>query len=64
MDSSFSKALELSGMSSTTSLVVKAMIIFLVVLTFGLAVAFKKQLDARKVLQKPTPSKSNPGEGF
>ena len=49
MEESFSKALKLSGMSSTTTLVVWSMIIFLIALILGIAILFKIQLEKRNI---------------
>ena len=48
MESTFSQSLKLSGMSSTTAIVVWAMIIFLVALILVIAYFFAKQMDNKR----------------
>jgi len=55
----FSKGLQLSGLNSTTSMVLNSMIIFLVVLISVLAVAFYKQLKLRGTNQSHELDKKN-----
>ncbi|WP_320667847.1 hypothetical protein [Prochlorococcus sp. MIT 1307] len=64
MDSSFSSALELNGMSATTSLVVWVMIIFLFLLIFGILYYFKKELDKKKIKGDRLPKSDFKGKGF
>ncbi len=64
MNSSFSQSLELSSMSSTTTLVVWSMIIFLIVLVLGIGVFFVKQLDKRKKQSDQFLLAEKKGKGF
>ncbi len=52
---SFSKALDLNGANTTTSIVLTTMVIFLVVLVAGLSLTFIRQL---KSVKKSQPLKS------
>ena len=64
MNSSFSQSLELSRMSSTTTLVVWSMIIFLIVLVLGIGVFFVKQLDKRNKKSNQFLLSEKKGKGF
>ena len=65
MDTTFSQALNLNGMSLATSIVVWGMIIFLMALVLGIIVFFKKQLDIKKELGATTKIlKSKKDKGF
>ncbi len=60
---SFSKALNLSGVNPTTSIVLWLMIIFLVVLIAGLSFAFIKQIQPQVKRQTTRTEKKSP-KGF
>tara|TARA_B100000029_G_scaffold158045_1_gene153393 strand:+ start:208 stop:408 length:201 start_codon:yes stop_codon:yes gene_type:complete len=66
MNSSFSQALELSGMSSATAIVVWTMIIFLITLILGIGIFFKKQIDKKQSQQNTSfiSGKKGKGKGF
>ena len=65
MDSTFSKALNLSGMSSVTSLVVWIMSIFLILLIVGIAFFFQNQRNSKHKRPSSTfPDKGSTGKGF
>ena len=64
MDSSFSKALDLNQMSSSTTLVVWTMVIFLIALVVGILIFFKRQLDNKNSKKTQSPLKSKTGKGF
>jgi len=64
MNSSFSQSLELSSMSSTTTLVVWSMIIFLILLVLGIGVFFVKQLDKRSKKSNQFLLSEKKGKGF
>lgn len=64
MNSPFSKALELDGMSPTTAGVVWSMVAFLVLLTLGIGFIFKKQLDKRSQKKTTLVKNSESGKGF
>ncbi len=64
MESSFSKALALSGTNPTTSLVLWSMIIFLFVLIIALGFALIKQLQSRAKSQQYKPPKKLTSKGF
>ena len=64
MDSSFSKALDLNQMSSSTTLVVWTMVVFLIALVLGILIFFKRQLDNKNSKKKPSPLKNKTGKGF
>ncbi len=64
MDSSFSKALDLNGMSTTTTIVVWAMIIFLIVLVGSIAIFFLNQSNKQKKDKVQFPFKEKNGKGF
>ena len=64
MNASFSNALELNGMSSTTSLIVWAMVIFLILLIGGLGFAFKRLYSTRKTEEESKFSKQQAAKGF
>ncbi len=62
MDSYFSQALKLNGMSSTTALVIWVMVIFLLVLIVGIGFGFKRLNGNQEKLSKIS-EKSN-SKGF
>ena len=64
MNSSFSQALELSGMSSATAIVVWTMIIFLITLILGIGIFFKKQIDKKQSQQNTSSISDKKGKGF
>ena len=64
MDDSFSQALNLNSMSSTTLYVVWAMIIFLIILISSTVWIFVKQTKIRDKDNKSQKSISNEGKGF
>ena len=64
MGTSFSNALELNGMSSTTTIVVWSMIAFLILLAIGVGFVFKKQIDLRQNAEEIELSKKSPPKGF
>ena len=64
MDSSFSQALELKGMSSATETVVWLMILFLISIIVGIGVLFKSQFDKKKNPTKLYREKNKTGKGF
>ncbi len=64
MDFSFSEALALQGMSSTTRLVVKSMITFLVVLILAAAFILKKQFDHSQTQKGPSVKNKLRSKGF
>ncbi len=64
MERSFLRALELNPLSSATSAVVWAMIIFLVVLLVGIGLYFKKQLNRKKIEGIGTARQISSGKGF
>ena len=63
MESTFSEALSLNGMSSTTAYVVWAMTAFLIALVVGIFIFFKKQIQVRKTLEGEY-QKTNKAKGF
>ncbi len=64
MDSTFSQALELNGMSTATIAVVWLMIIFLVALLLGIGLFFKGQIENKKMKRSSLPEKNDSGRGF
>ncbi|ABX09138.1 hypothetical protein [Prochlorococcus marinus] len=60
---SFSKALDLNGANTTTSIVLTTMVIFLVVLVAGLSLTFIRQLNSVKKSQ-PLKSIDKRPKGF
>ncbi len=57
------KSLNSSGASPTTTIVLWAMIIFLIILIIGLSASFIKQIKTRETPQKEQPSTKKP-QGF
>ncbi len=66
MNSSFSNALKLSGANPTTTYVLWAMIIFLLILVSGISFTVLKQLNKLRKLSKGKESKfkSQKAKGF
>ncbi len=64
MDASFSNALQLDGMSSTTSLVVWSMVFFLVLLVILIAYYFIMQREDRTTFQQNSFSDKPKSKGF
>ncbi len=64
MDSSFSKALALNGMSTSTAIVVWTMIIFLLALIVGILYFFNRQLHRNKLTSRVSSNKRKEGKGF
>lgn len=64
MDNSFSQGLKLNSLTSTTSLVIWSMIIFLIALIIGISIIFRKQFkNIEKVKNNKLSDRSN-SKGF
>ena len=64
MDLPLLEAFELKGMSSSTSLAIWVMVIFLLVLIIGIALVLKKQYDQRNKIEQPLSTNQSRGKGF
>lgn len=64
MDSSFSQALKLSSMSSTTAMVIWGMVLFLIAITVVISLYFKKQIDLSKKVNASKITKESQSKGF
>ena len=64
MQDLFLDLLQLNGMSETTEIVIKGMVIFLCILIFGILIAIINQVNQRKVAEKDINKASIKSKGF